>query len=162
MNRALTFIFFAALSLTLLTIQSTILSPRNLGFLSPDLNLLLVIFFSLYSGIKWGGAMALGNSYMMDALSGHITGAHLLSRMSAFILIQSLSGQFFRMRGIQAAAIVFGTLFSWIFFWAIASMRTDFDFPMSAADIALQAVVNAVVGVPLFFLIEWTNAKLQR
>lgn len=161
MNKLLVSVIFILFSLILITIQSTFLSPRNIGFLSPDFNLILILFFSLFSGIEGGVLIALGNAYLMDVLSGNILGVHTLSRMSAFTLIQGLSTQFYGDRVIQIAAIFFSTFFSWIFIWSIVKIRTDFDFPFSFFQLTAQAIVNTVVGIPLFWFFERTYAKLQ-
>ena len=89
MNKYLSIIFLVLLSVTFITIQTTLLSPRNLGFYFPDLNLILIVFLAIFSEIRGGFFLALGNGYMMDVLSGNLPGTFTLSRLSAYLLVRN-------------------------------------------------------------------------
>ena len=80
MNSTLTAIFFSAISLLFIVLQSTFLAPIKIGSFSPDLNLILIIVIAMLSDVKAGSIFALGNGYLMDVLSGGLMGVNTLYR----------------------------------------------------------------------------------
>lgn len=164
MNRVLPVIFFILLSFLFIILQSTFFSPTHLGLaFFPDLNLILIIFLGLFSDLRRGAIIAIGNGYMMDVLSGYVIGIHSLSRLSVFIILKGISQHVYSQSRItQAIAISFGTLFLWSFIWAGLKLKTHLEFGISLGDVMTQGVVNTIVGLPVFWVIKGLYAKIQR
>jgi len=163
MNKTFTIIFFIILSLILIVVQSTILSPKNLGFLSPDLNLILIIALALLTGFKGGTILAFGNGYMMDILSGNLMGVNTLSRLSIFAIIRSTNENVYYHRiPVLFLAIFLSTIFLWVFIWIVIKFNSDVEVHNSFSEIFKNGLVNTVVGIPLFFLIKKFYERVQK
>ena len=163
MNKYLSIIFFVFLSVIFISIQTTLLSSRNLGYFSPDLNLILIVFLAIFSGIRGGFFLALGNGYMMDVLSGNLPGTFMISRLSAYLLVRSGSNHvYLRKALVQGLVIFFATIFTWIFILAIITIKKDNSFDITAKSILIQGIVNALVGIPIFWMIHKVNARFQK
>jgi len=163
MNKTFTIIFFVIISLILIFIQSTILSPRNLGYLSPDLNLILIIALALLSGFKGGTILAFGNGYMLDILSGNLLGVNTLSRLSVFAIIRSTANNVYYHRiPMLFLAIFAGTIFSWGFIWIVIKLNSNVEIHNSIGDILKNGLVNTIVGLPLFFIIKKFHERVQK
>jgi rod shape-determining protein MreD len=127
MSKLFSFVFLLLISLLFIVLQSTLLSPRQLGVFHPDLNLILIIFLALFSEVKGSAIIAIGNGYMMDILSGYMLGIYTLSRFSVFAMLQGFSMSVYsQSRLIQGVAIFLGTLFSWTFMWAAFKVKSVF------------------------------------
>jgi uncharacterized membrane protein len=50
----------------------------------------------------------------------------------------------------------------WGFIWAALKIRADFGFGVSLGDIMTQGMVNALVGLPVFWIIKKLYARLQK
>ena len=163
MNKTLIIIIFVIISLILVVLQSTILSPRDLGFLSPDLNLILIITLALLSGLKGGTILAFGNGYMLDILSGNFIGVNTLSRLSVFAIIRSTTDNVYYHRiPILFLAIFFSTIFSWAFIWIVFKFNSDVEIHNSFGEILKNGLVNVMVGLPLFLLIKKFYERVQK
>ena len=111
MNKYFSIIFLILVSVIFITIQSTLLSPHNLGYYYPDLNLILIVFLAIFSEIRGGFFLALGNGYMMDVLSGNLPGTFTISRLSAYLLVRSGSNHVYLKKSlIQGLVIFFATI----------------------------------------------------
>lgn len=163
MNRALPVIFLISLSFIFIILQSTFFSPTHVGrSFYPDLNLIFIVFLGLFSDLRRGAIIAIGNSYMVDVLSGYVIGIHTISRLSVLVILKGISQHVYSQSRItQAIAISFGTLFLWSFIWASLRLKMDFEFGISLGDVMAQGVVNTVVGLPVFWVIKKLYAKVQ-
>ena len=163
MNKYFSIIFLVLVSVIFITIQSTLLSPHNLGYYYPDLNLILIVFLAIFSEIRGGFFLALGNGYMMDVLSGNLPGTFTISRLSAYLLVRSGSNHVYLKKSlIQGLVIFFATVFTWIFILTIIKIKKDDSFDITAKSILIQGIVNAIVGVPIFWMIHRENARLKK
>lgn len=163
MNKYLSIIFIVLLSVIFITIQSTLLSPRNLGYYYPDLNLILIVFLAIFSEIRGGFFLALGNGYMMDVLSGNLPGTFTISRLSAYLLVRNGSNYvYLRKALVQGLVIFFATIFTWIFILTIITIKKDSSFDITAKSVLIQGIVNALVGIPIFWMIHKVNARFQK
>lgn len=162
-NRALPVIFLISLSFLFIILQSTFFSPTHFGrAFYPDLNLILIVFLGLFSDLRRGAIIAIGNGYMMDVLSGYVIGIHSLSRLSVFIILKGISQHVYSQSRItQAIAISFGTLFLWSFIWTGLKLKTDLELGVSLGDVMRQGAVNTIVGLPVFWIIKRLYAKIQ-
>lgn len=163
MNKYLSIIFLVMLSVIFITIQTTLLSPHNLNYYYPDLNLILIVFLGIYSDIRGGFLLALGNGYMMDVLSGNLPGTFTLSRLSAYLLVRSGSSHVYLRRGIVQGLVIFlATIFTWIFILTIIKIKNGDTGDITAKYIFIQSIVNTLVGVPIFWMVHSIYAKFQK
>ncbi|MCC6711915.1 MAG: rod shape-determining protein MreD [Candidatus Dadabacteria bacterium] len=162
MNSALMILFLAVLSLALITLQSTVLSPGG-GHIYPDLNLIFIVFLAIYSEVRGSLLIAAGNGYLMDVLSGNLPGTFTLSRLSAYILVKSSSSHVYLKKYLVQGLVIFGsTVFTWLFIMTIIVIRGEPGLRLPLGEILLRGVVNTAVGVPLFWAAGKAYARLQR
>jgi rod shape-determining protein MreD len=163
MNKTVTFISLLLVSVLIITVQSTLLSPRPAGYLLPDLNLIFVVFLAVYSETKGSFLLAAGNGYMMDVLSGNLPGTFTISRLSAYMLVRTSSNHVYLKKALVLGLVIFlSTIFTWTFILTIIRIKSDAGFQFSFGDIILQGLVNSVVGVPLFWAAGRIHARFQK
>lgn len=163
MNKFRSIIFLILVSIIFIAIQTTLLSPRKLGSYYPDLNLILIVFLAIFSEIRGGFFLALGNGYMMDVLSGNMPGTFTLSRLSAYLLVRSGSSHVYLRKAIVQGLVIFlATVFTWIFILTIIKIKNDSGFDITVKSVLIQGIVNAVVGIPIFWIIHRANARFQK
>jgi rod shape-determining protein MreD len=163
MNKTVTFVSLLLVSVLIITVQSTLLSPRNAGHLIPDLNLIFIVFLAVYSETRGGFLLAAGNGYMMDVLSGNLPGTFTISRLSAYILVRTSSNHVYLKKALVLGLVIFlSTIFTWTFILTIIRIKSDAGFQLSFGDIILQGLVNSVVGVPLFWAAGRIHARFQK
>lgn len=163
MNKTLTYVTLILFSFLLITLQSTVLSPRSAGSLFPDLNLIFIVFLAIYSEARGSFLIAAGNGYMMDVLSGNLPGTFTLSRLSAYILVKTSSSHVYLKKYlIQGLVIFLSTIFTWLFIMTIILIRNETGFRLSLGEILLQGVVNTAVGLPLFWAARKVYARFQK
>ncbi len=162
MNRVYSIIFFALISFVFIILQTTVLSPNHFGLFYPDLNLILIVFLSLFSEPKAGAIIALGNAYMTDVLSGCLFGIHTFSRLAVFTALKGFSENVYSQSKVtQGIAIFFSTIFSWFFIWAVLKIKTDIQFNISLGGVMAQGAINILVGFPIFWVIKKSHARIQ-
>ena len=163
MNKTLTYVSLILISILLITLQSTLLSPGRGGYLFPDLNLIFIVFLAVYAETKGGFLLAAGNGYMMDVLSGNLPGTFTISRLSAYLLVRTSSQHvYLRKIIVQGLVIFISTIFTWTFIMTIIRIKSDAGFHISFGEIVLQGLVNSAVGVPLFWAAGRMHARLQK
>jgi rod shape-determining protein MreD len=163
MNKTVTFVSLLLVSVLIVTVQSTLLSPRNAGYLIPDLNLIFIVFLAVYSETRGSFLLAAGNGYMMDVLSGNLPGTFTISRLSAYILVRTSSNHVYLKKALVLGLVIFlSTIFTWTFILTIIRIKSDAGFQLSFGDIILQGLVNSVVGVPLFWAAGRIHARFQK
>jgi rod shape-determining protein MreD len=163
MNKTVTFVSLLLVSVLIITVQSTLLSPRNAGYLIPDLNLIFIVFLAVYSETRGSFLLAAGNGYLMDVLSGNLPGTFTISRLSAYILVRTSSNHVYLKKALVLGLVIFlSTIFTWTFILTIIRIKSDAGFQLSFGDIILQGLVNSVVGVPLFWAAGRIHARFQK
>ena len=163
MNKTLTYVSLILISILLITLQSTLLSPGRGGYLFPDLNLIFIVFLAVYAETKGGFLLAAGNGYMMDVLSGNLPGTFTISRLSAYLLVRTSSQHvYLRKIIVQGLVIFISTIFTWTFIMTIIRIKSDAGFHITFGEIVLQGLVNSAVGVPLFWAAGRMHARLQK
>ena len=163
MNKTVTFVSLLLVSVLIITVQSTLLSPRIAGYLFPDLNLIFIVFLAVYSETKGSFLLAAGNGYMMDVLSGNLPGTFTISRLSAYLLVRTSSNHVYLKKALVLGLVIFlSTVFTWTFILTIIRIKSDAGFQLSFSDIILQGLVNSVVGVPLFWAAGRIHARFQK
>ncbi len=162
MNRLFSILFYVLLSLLFIVLQTTFLSPNRLGVFYPDLSLILIVFLALFSETKAGAIIAFGNAYMTDVLSGYLFGLHTFSRLAVFTTLKGFSENVYPQSKLtQGISIFFSTIFSWFFVWAVLEMKTDIEFDISPVSVISQGIVNILAGLPIFWMIKKSNARIQ-
>ena len=163
MNKTITYISLLVVSIVLITVQSTILSPRKVGFLFPDLNLIFIVFLAVYSEARGSFLIAAGNGYMMDVLSGNLPGTFTISRVSAYLLVRTSSNHVYLKKVIVQGLVIFiTTIFTWTFILTIIRIKSDAGYALSINEIITQGLINSVVGVPLFWAAGRIHARFQK
>ena len=163
MNKTITVLSLILISIVFITLQSTLLSPRNTGYLFPDLNLILIVFLAIYSETKGSFLLAAGNGYMMDVLSGNLPGTFTISRLSAYLLVRTSSNHVYLKKIIvQGLVIFFTTIFTWAFILSIIKIKSNSGFQLSFNKILIQGLINTTVGVPLFMAAKRVHARFQK
>lgn len=163
MNKTITYISLLVVSIVIITVQSTILSPRKVGFLFPDLNLIFIVFLAVYSEARGSFLIAAGNGYMMDVLSGNLPGTFTISRVSAYLLVRTSSNHVYLKKVIVQGLVIFiTTIFTWTFILTIIRIKSDAGFALSINEILTQGLINSVVGVPLFWAAGRVHARFQK
>lgn len=163
MNRTITLFLLILISVVLITLQSTLLSPRNTGYMFPDLNLIFIVFLAIYSELRGSFLIAAGNGYLMDVLSGNLPGTFTISRLSAYLLVRAATNQVYLKKMIAQAAVIFlATVFTWAFILSIITIKSGSGFQISFSEIMTRGLVNTVVGVPLFWVARKVHARFQK
>ena len=163
MSKTLTYVLLILVSIVLITVQTTILSPRKGGFLFPDLNLIFIVFLAVYSEMRGSFLIAAGNGYMMDVLSGNLPGTFTISRLSAYFLVRTSSNHVYLKKIIVLGLVIFiTTIFTWTFIFTIIRIKSDAGFQVSFGDVSTQGLINSVVGVPLFWAADRIHARFQK
>jgi len=163
MNKTLTYISLLVVSIVLITVQSTLLSPRKVGYLFPDLNLIFIVFLAVYSETRGSFLLAAGNGYMMDVLSGNLPGTFTISRLSAYLLVRTSSNHVYLKKVLVQGLVIFlTTIFTWTFILTIIKIKSEAGFRLSFSEIILQGAVNSVVGVALFWAFGGIHARFQK
>ena len=163
MNKTLTFVSLIVVSIVLITVQSTLLTPRKVGYLFPDLNLIFIVFLAVYSETRGSFLLAAGNGYMMDVLSGNLPGTFTISRLSAYLLVRTSSNHVYLKKVLVQGLVIFlTTIFTWTFILTIIRIKSEAGFQLSFSEIILQGAVNSVVGVALFWAVGRIHARFQK
>jgi rod shape-determining protein MreD len=163
LSKTLSYVLLILVSIVLITVQTTILSPRKGGFLFPDLNLIFIVFLAVYSEMRGSFLIAAGNGYMMDVLSGNLPGTFTISRLSAYLLVRTSSNHVYLKKIIVLGLVIFLTsIFTWTFIFTIIRIKSDAGFEASFGDVITQGLINSVVGVPLFWAADRIHARFQK
>ena len=163
MNKTLTYVILILVSVILITVQSTLLSPGRGGYMIPDLNLIFIVFLAVYTETKGSFLLAAGNGYMMDVLSGNLPGTFTISRLSAYLLVRTSSNHVYLKKVLVQGLVIFlATIFTWTFIMTIIRIKSDAGFHLTFGEIVIQGLVNSVVGVPLFWAAGKVHARLQK
>jgi rod shape-determining protein MreD len=163
MNKTLSFVSLIIVSIVLITVQTTLLSPRAVGPLFPDLNLIFIVFLAVFSEMRGSMLIAAGNGYMMDVLSGNFPGTFTISRLSAYLLVRNSSDHVYLKKMLILGLVIFiATIFTWTFIFTIIRIKSDAAFEVSFSDVVIHGVINTIVGVPLFWAANKIHARLQK
>ncbi len=162
MNNSSSLVLYVLLSILFIALQTTLISPRYFGYAYPDLNLILIVYLAIYSEARGTALIALGNGFMMDVLTGNMLGAFTFSRFSAYVLLKSISHHVYMKRAsAKGAALFLSTIFSELFIWAILAIKQR-NLNVEMDGIIIQAVVNTLIGLPIFWAINKVDARLQK
>lgn len=91
-----------------LVVQTTVLAELPHRLAKPDLLLILIVYFGLYSSPLAGAMLAFLSGYMMDIFSGSIFGIHTFSKTAIFFLTILIKDRFY----VETHLFQAGTIFS--------------------------------------------------
>ena len=91
-----------------LVVQTTALAGLPHQLAKPDLLLILVVYFGLYTSPLAGAMLAFLSGYMMDIFSGSIFGVHTFSKTAIFFLTILIKDRFY----VKSPLFQAGTIFS--------------------------------------------------
>jgi len=124
----------------------------------PDLLLATLILFALYMNPATGSIYAFGMGYLQDILTGGTVGIFMTGRIVIYILANRLSHQFYA----KSAAAQFLLIALLTVADAIIAAILSAIFGQSVVlheaivwHVPLRAVITALMGMPLFYLIRW-------
>lgn len=161
MNRLASFSAYLLISLLFILLQTSLTSPNNLNIFTPDLNLILIIYFALNRDIFGSFYLAVINGLIMDIFSGNMLGLNTLTRLviysallgtSQILIIKNLKS--------QLLSIFFSTILFWILTYIILKLNSSTTFNISFNLIFVQAIINTVAGIVVIFFLRKINAKL--
>lgn len=138
-----------------LTLQTT-LSGMMIGrMLAVNLVLVAVVYAALAFGAVTGAVAGTVGGLAQDALAGGIVGIGGLSKTLVGFVVGVLGAQFI-MSGFVARFLMFAaaTAVHEIVFEALHALAEGGGFAIRWPAMAVQALVNAVIGVAVFWVVE--------
>jgi rod shape-determining protein MreD len=124
----------------------------------PDLLLAVVVLAGLYLGPVAGSLYAFGMGYISDLLTGGVVGIFMFDRVVIYVLANRMSHLFYaKSAAAQFIVIVLLSivdtlivlLLSLIFGQGLVIRETQ------ALYLPIRAIVTALAGMPLYFIIKW-------
>ena len=162
MNRVYLYLFFTFALLLFVVIQTTLLSPANLGRLYVDLTLILVVYLSLAAEVRGGVFFAFLSGYFIDLFSGTNLGIYVFSRLSLFIILRFLVTKIYSDRfDIQILIILLSILYEWAILTAVYNISSQLDTALSFNFIIINILINTVVGYLCFVILKEFHGKLH-
>lgn len=124
----------------------------------PDLLLATVVLFGLFLNPATGAVYAFGMGYLQDILTGGTVGIFMTDRVIIYILANRLSHQFYaKSAAAQFVLIALLTIADAIIVTVLSSIFGQ-GVVLSESQIwhiPVRAIVTALMGMPLYFLIKW-------
>lgn len=163
MNKYFHFIFYLLISFLSIILQTAVLNPRQLGLLSPDLNLILIIYLALNPRISGSFALVVINGLLMDFFSGYTPGLFTLTRVVVFVVLRNMVTKFkFNELTPVAVAIFIATVLFWCLIHVILEIKVVENFSISLNLVIHQATINTLVGILFVLFLRDIDAKFQK
>jgi rod shape-determining protein MreD len=151
-----------------LVVQST-LSGMLIGRTMPvNLVIVAVVYVALAFGAATGMLAGALGGLVQDALAGGVVGVGGLSKTVIGFFVGVLGAQFI-MSGAVARFLMFAgaTLVHEVLFGALRALVDGSGFALRWPSVLVQALVNAVIGVLAFWVVErgpemWTRRRMRR
>lgn len=151
------FFCFSSVAVFLLCLQTTILNHLPFLPVKPDLTIIMVAYVGIFHPDVRGLLLAFTLGYVLDVLSGNMTGLYSLLRIFTFVFIK-LSGQRFYLKTIPAQFLLITllSLVDGIFLLSILNaFKLIYDpWPFLLTLLPAQAVVTGLTGPIIFFLLK--------
>jgi rod shape-determining protein MreD len=146
-----------------LVLQTTLSRFLVQGAMGVNLVLVAVVYVALTSGPVTGLLTGTVAGLFQDALSGGVIGIGGLAKTVVGFLAGIVGTQFIVAQAIPRFVVFFGaTLLHQVIFIGLYVMLDLSHFGTPYADVARQAVGNAVVGVVAFQLVELLPGAVER
>ena len=153
------FFFYLFLSFLLIIIQISVIPATSLGKLTPDLNLIIIIYLAVRAEIPYPFTLAMLNGFLMDIFSAGTWGLHTVTRFAVFLVMRVSMHNINYDRNhpfVLSLAFFTGTLFMHLMLLVLLLFKQDSgQVAFLSLELALyQAIINTVVGVPMIMLLR--------
>jgi len=120
----------------------------------PDLLLLLIIFYNLYLGIRYGLACAFFAGFLKDAFSPDILGTHIFLFMMSACLAILLRRNFYQPGSrLSRLMVTLGVVVSYVLAWSIVqSMVYDVEWAGIFKHVLLPEVLTTMAAATFVFI----------
>jgi rod shape-determining protein MreD len=146
-----------------LALQTTLSGLMIGGRIPVNLVLVAVVYIALAFGAVTGMLAGAGAGLAQDALAGSIVGIGGLSKTLVGFLVGVLGAQFIVSQTIPRFVMFVGaTLLHEVVFEALQALVEGRAFALQMSAAMVQALVNALVGVIAFYIVEQGPGILQR
>ncbi|PYR91418.1 MAG: rod shape-determining protein MreD [Acidobacteria bacterium] len=146
-----------------LALQTTLSGLMIGGRIPVNLVLVAVVYIALAYGAVTGMLAGTAAGLAQDALAGSIVGIGGLSKTLVGFLVGVLGAQFIVSQTIPRFVMFVGaTLLHEIVFEALYALVEGRAFALQLSAALVQAVVNALVGVIAFYIVEQGPGIVQR
>ena len=146
-----------------LALQTTLSGLMIGGRIPVNLVLVAVIYIALSFGAVTGMLAGTAAGLAQDALAGSVVGIGGLSKTLVGFLVGVLGAQFIVSQTIPRFVMFVGaTLLHEIVFEALYALVEGRAFALKMSAALVQALVNAVVGVVAFYIVEQGPGIVQR
>jgi rod shape-determining protein MreD len=146
-----------------LALQTTLSGLMIGGRIPVNLVLVAVIYIALSFGAVTGMLAGAAAGLAQDALAGSVVGIGGLSKTLVGFLVGVLGAQFIVSQTIPRFVMFVGaTLLHEIVFEALYALVEGRAFALKMSAALVQALVNAVVGVVAFYIVEQGPGIVQR
>lgn len=148
-----------------LLIQLVFLHHINIGGCVPDIMLICVVFFGLFSGEKRGFEAGIAGGIMEDIFCLDFFWINTFIFALVGLTAGMLNEKFFReSKMTQSSFVFFFTVFSMSLHFALAAFFSEYmnaDFPAYLVSSVLPAAVyTSIVSVPIFsMLVNWCGLR---
>lgn len=163
MNKYFHFLVYLLISFLAIILQTAVLNPRQLGLLSPDFNLILIIYLALNPRINGSFALVVINGLLMDFFSGYTPGLFTLTRVVVFVVLRNMVTKFkFSELTPVAVAVFIATIIFWCLIHVILEIKAVENFSISLNLAIHQATINTLVGIFFVLFLRDIDAKFQK
>jgi rod shape-determining protein MreD len=146
-----------------LALQTTLAGLMIGGRIPVNLVLVAVIYIALSFGAVTGMLAGAAAGLAQDALAGSIVGIGGLSKTLVGFLVGVLGAQFIVSQTIPRFVMFVGaTMLHEIMFEALYALVEGRAFALKMSTVLVQALVNALLGVIAFYIVEQGPGIVQR
>jgi rod shape-determining protein MreD len=146
-----------------LALQTTLAGLMIGGRIPVNLVLVAVIYIALSFGAVTGMLAGAAAGLAQDALAGSIVGIGGLSKTLVGFLVGVLGAQFIVSQTIPRFVMFVGaTMLHEIMFEALYALVEGRAFALKMSTVLVQALVNALLGVIAFYIVEQGPGVVQR
>jgi len=148
--RSLVLVFLPFLALYL---QSTLFRAISIYGVVPDLLLILVIFYAVFSGSNKGAVYGAACGLWEDLYLGRVIGVNAICKGLTGFILGRMQGRVFKdnvlvgVLGVLAGTAINSLLLLSISFLAVPGFSLD---RAVWADVLLQGIYNVIISVPLY------------
>ncbi|MBQ6999345.1 MAG: rod shape-determining protein MreD [Clostridia bacterium] len=140
-----------------LILQTTLIGELTIFGIAPSLMLILVVCFSLMNDCIPSAVFAVVAGLLLDVSGGRIIGFNALLMMYLSIGVVFVGQEFFRETPRAAAMLVAISTFAYemiYFIFSLAIFGGAHFFYMIVRVILIECVYNAVLAIPVYFLVN--------
>jgi rod shape-determining protein MreD len=146
-----------------LAVQTTLSGLMIGGRIPVNLVLVAVIYIALAFGAVTGMLAGAVAGLAQDALAGSIVGIGGLSKTLVGFLVGVLGAQFIVSQTIPRFVMFVGaTMLHEVVFEALSALVEGRAFALKMSTVLVQALVNAVIGITAFMIVEKGPDMVQR